>query len=146
MRQELDTVHVIARQTVPLTVTVLYTTAEDTVCALKRAAELAHNLGSSIRLLVMRVVPFPLPLNAPPVPVQFMERQAGMLAREAGVDTDVHIIDCRDREEVLMGLLPSNSVVVLGDTPHWLPGKISRLARLLRRQGHEVVLIVRNRE
>src|SRR5216110_2392805 len=109
-------------------VTVLYTTPEQTSAALKSAAAMAGDLGASIRVVVIRVVPFPLPLTEPSVPVSFTKRQIRKLARAIGVDVDIQVYDCRDRIETLLGLLPQHSLVVLSRGRRWFSFNYSRLA------------------
>jgi len=141
MKPELKTETGTPNLTGPLMITVLYTTPEATGVALTSAAALAGNLGATIRLVIMRIVPFPLPLNTPPVPIEFSERHARKLARRVGVVPEVQILDCRDREEALLKILPSQSVVVMGVRHRWFPTRQTRLARMLRGKGHEVVLV-----
>ena len=57
-----------------LRVTVVFTTAEGTIAALRTAAGLAKNLGARMALVVTEVVPFHFPLDHPPVSIEFLER------------------------------------------------------------------------
>src|SRR5262252_8444990 len=50
-----------------LEVSVVYTTPDAAMSALRRAALLAGNLGVRVTLIVPQVVPYPLPLTSPPV-------------------------------------------------------------------------------
>src|SRR5260370_27674538 len=54
-----------------LNISVVFTSIESTLAALKEAGELANSLGAQITLLVPQVVPHPLPLESPPVLVEF---------------------------------------------------------------------------
>ncbi len=123
-----------------LRVTVVFTSAAATPGALKRAAELAAQLSADITLLVPQVVPFPLPLGSPPVLLGFNERRFRALAEQSGVDTEVRIFLCRDRELAIQTALSSRSLVVVGVRRQWWFSSEMRLARKLRRQGHEVVI------
>src|SRR5690349_13829784 len=123
-----QTAGVIPKETEQLKVTVLFTSDDRTRAALKVAARLAGNLNASIQMLVVRAIPFPLELNEPPVPLIFARRQARRLAKAAGVDTDVHVYDCRDAEETILKMLPGHSIVVIGARWTWLP-KHRRLVR-----------------
>ena len=58
-----------------LEIVVLHTEPEETLSALKMAAELASGLAR-VRLLAVQVVPYPLSLNAPPVSTEFLENQS----------------------------------------------------------------------
>ena len=72
---------------------------------------MARGLGARITLMVAQVVPYPLPLAAPDVPVEFTER---LLESIAPGDTTVEIYLCRDRNETIRRALPPDSVVIVG--------------------------------
>src|SRR5271157_5523162 len=55
-----------------LDVTVLFTSATETAEALKTAATLAADLNARINLIGVQVVPYPLPLDRPPVYVEYL--------------------------------------------------------------------------
>jgi hypothetical protein len=123
---------------VKLPITVLYTTQAQTKSALQEADRLARNLGATIQMMMLRVVPFPLELNHPPVPMAIDRRFARRVARSAGVDTEVRVYECRDAEETLLRMLPEHSIVVIGcrwTSRHW------HLIRTLKRNGHDPVLV-----
>ena len=50
-----------------LNIAVIFTSVESTLAALKEAGNLANHLGARIMLVVPQVVPYPLPLDGPPV-------------------------------------------------------------------------------
>src|SRR5437868_1570603 len=50
-----------------LNISVVFTSLESTLAALKEAGNLASSLGAHITLLVFQMVPYPLPLETPPV-------------------------------------------------------------------------------
>ena len=56
-----------------LNIAVVFTSIEATLGALKEAGTLAGSLGGRITLLVPQVVPYPLPLESPPVLLVFNE-------------------------------------------------------------------------
>jgi hypothetical protein len=131
--------------TCPLEVTVIFTDLPATTDALVCAAKLAGNLHGRIRLVVPQVVPFPLPLDSPPVLVKFQEQRFRKLACELLVETRVEIYLCRDADELLFERLEPRSVVVIGARKPWWPTRWwptgeKALARKLRRKGHEVLL------
>jgi hypothetical protein len=112
---------------------------ESTLAALKEAGNLANSLGARIKLVVPQVVPYPLPLETPPVLVEFNENRFRVMASESPVETNVHIYLCRDRFETLTAALAPGSIVVLGGRKRWWPTKDEILARQLRRVGYEVL-------
>ena len=124
-----------------LDVFVVFTSVDLTLHALKQAAALAERLESRITLVVPQVVPYPLPLTSPPVLLDFNERRFSALAGQSPVETTVCIFLCRDRWEALQAALKPRSLVVIGGRKGWWLRPEKRLARQLRRAGHEVVVV-----
>ena len=122
-----------------LNITVVFTAVETTLAALKEAGALASSLGARITLLVPQVVPYPLPLESPPVLVEFNEKRFRVMASQSPVETSVQIYLCRDRFEALHSALKPGALVVVGGKKRWWPTKDEALARQLRRAGHEVI-------
>ncbi len=122
-----------------LNITVVFTSVEATLAALKEAGALASSLGARITLLVPQVVPYPLPLETPPILIDFNEKRFRVIASESPVDTSARIYLCRDRFETLASVLSPGSLVVLGGRKRWWPTREESLASKLRRVGHEVV-------
>ena len=125
-------------------VVVVHTAIPATLLALKTAATLAKGLSARVRLLVPQVVPYALPLETPPVPISFTERRFRTVAEKVAVETTVEIVLCRDINSALETLLRPGSLVVLGArSSRWRslgwPSAETRLARHLRRWGHQVV-------
>jgi hypothetical protein len=122
-----------------LTVSVIFTSVQSTLAALKAAGALASRLSGRITLIVPQVVPFPLPLTTPPVLLDCSERRFRVLASESPVETAVQIYLCRDPLETTIAVLNPHSLVVVGGRKRWWPTAEKRLARKLRRAGHEVI-------
>ncbi len=120
-------------------ISVVFTSVEATLAALRKAGALAKRMRARITLLVPQIVPYPLPLTSPPVLLDFNERRFRVIAEEASVETTVRLYLCRDRRDMLRGALDPHSVVVLGGPKRWWPTSEKRLARALRNAGHEVV-------
>ena len=124
-----------------LNICVVFTSAESTLAAMRKAGALAGRLGARITLLAMQVVPFPRPLESPPVLLDWNEHRFRAIAKESPVETVVRIYLCRDSIETLKGALGPKSVVVIGCTKsRWPFTADKRLARELRRAGHEVII------
>src|ERR1700692_1866034 len=83
-----------------LNIAVVFTSVESTLAALKEAGNLASSLGARITLVVPQIVPYPLPLETPPVLVEFSEHRFRVIASESLVETGVQIYLCRDRLEM----------------------------------------------
>ena len=122
-----------------LNIAVVFTSAESTLAALKEAGTLATSLGASISLVAPQVVPYPLPLETPPVLVEFNENRFRVMANESPVEANVRIYLCRDRFETLAAVLKPGSIVVVGGRKRWWPTGDEILARRLRRAGYEVL-------
>ena len=122
-----------------LNVDVVFTSVEPTLAALKKAGALAGRLNARITLLVPQIVPYPLPLESPPVLLDFNERRFREIANHSPVETMVCLYLCRDQLETLASVLKPHSVVVVGGRRRWWPTPEKRLAGKLRRAGHEVI-------
>src|ERR1019366_7440567 len=84
-----------------LNIAVVFTSVDSTLAALQAAGNLANSLGARITLVVPQIVPYPLPLETPPVLVEFNEKRFRVMASESPVETSVQIYLCRDRFETL---------------------------------------------
>jgi hypothetical protein len=125
-----------------LHIAVIFTSMGSTIAALRRAGVLASSLNARITLLVFQIVPFPLPLESPPVLLDWNERRFHTIATESRVETTVRLYLCRDMVETLLGTLGSKCVVVIGAARNpWPLTREKRLARQLRHRGHEVIFI-----
>jgi hypothetical protein len=125
-----------------LRVFVLYTTGELIQAAVAEAGVLLRNLAVEITLLAVEVVPFPLPLERPPVAPEFLERRLQAIAGGMGVQIDVQLIFARDFYGAIERVLPSHSLVVVATKKRrWWPTAEAKLARWLGRAGHRVALV-----
>jgi hypothetical protein len=122
-----------------LNIAVVYTSPAATLAAIQEAGKLADNLGGHLELVVPQVVPYPLPLESPPVLIEFSERRFREIASHSPVETTVRIYLCRDSGETLAKVLKPGSLVVIGGRRRWWPTRESALARKLQKAGHEVV-------
>jgi hypothetical protein len=126
-----------------LDISVVFTSVDATLKALKEAGDLAADLGGRITLIVPQIVPYPLPLTSPPMLVDFNERRLRVIAKSSRVETRVSIYLCREALETLQSVLKPHSLVVVGSRKQWWPTAEKRLAAKLRRLGHQVVLTER---
>jgi hypothetical protein len=124
-----------------LNIAVVFTSVASTLAALKEAGNLANSLGARIQLIVPQVVPYPLPLETPPVLVEFNEHRFRVIADESPVETSVQIYLCRDRLEMLLQTLSPGAPVVIGGCKKWWPTTERLLACRLRQAGHKVIFI-----
>jgi hypothetical protein len=129
-------------------VTVVFTTPEATLAALRAAAEFGESLGAQIALVAVQVVPFSLPLGQPLTPVSFLERRLLTLMSESGLeaaDASIATCLCRQPEECLMHLLSPRSLVVLGGKRGWW-SREQKLAQRLGLLGREVLSLTTRRD
>jgi hypothetical protein len=124
-----------------LQITVVFTSAEATVAAIDRAAALLNGLNGRISLVAAQSVPYPLPLESPPVLLDFSKRRLIEIASESPVETTVDLYLCRSRLETLALVLKPASVVVIGGRRRWWPTWETRLARGLEYYGIQVILL-----
>ena len=124
-----------------LSITVIFTTSAATLHALKRAGELAYQLGGRVRIIVPQVVPYPLPIDRPTVDPNFRLRQFRTFFFQHAIETHIDVRLCRDAHECLKQALAPQSIVLIGGRNRWWITREKRLARMLRRSGHQVMFI-----
>ena len=127
-----------------LEVNVIFTDPQATAAALKTAESFARDLGACIRMRAAIPVPYPLPVDKPPVPVSFTERLLSDLVchlEQGGLEPTIDLCLCRDRLGTLLRVLRPHSVVVIGGRKRWWPTAETRMAKALRSKGHRVVFI-----
>jgi hypothetical protein len=122
-----------------LNISVVFTSVDATLTALKQAGSLANRLGAHITLVVPHIVPAHLPLDSPPVLIDWNEKRFRTIASDSPVETTVQIFLCRDRWETLSSVLKPHSLIVVGGKKRWWPTSESCLANKLRKAGHEVI-------
>ena len=122
-------------------VTVIVTSMNPSIKALERAAELAKPSSARINVITVEVVPFPLPLDEPPVPAGFTARRFEEIAGKLPARAHVLTYLCRNPWDALNRILDRNCPVVIGVRKRWWPTRESRLAGRLRRAGYDVISI-----
>jgi len=126
-----------------LRIHVIFTNMPDTRAALSAATDIAAEMESEIAVIFSQIVPFPLPIDNPPVPLDFASEQIRRLAELVQTDQanlKGFIYLCRNPLDTLLRELPARAIVVIGARARWPFGKSKRLARALRKNGHEVIL------
>lgn len=127
-------------EALPSEVVVIHTRLSATREAMRDAQSMAAGLGMRLRLLSAEVVPYPLPLHAPPVHIAFTEERLRELTLDVDIETCVDVRLGRDRWETLLRALPGTPAIVLGGRLRWWwPTAEARLARKLRRHGYQVI-------
>jgi hypothetical protein len=121
-----------------LNISVVFTSVNPTLAALQKAAGLATRLAARITLLAPQVVPYPRPLEGSPESV-CQARRFHVNTEDGPIEMKVQLYPCRDRVQALISVLKPHSLVVLGGRKRWWPTWETRLAKTLRRAGHEVI-------
>ena len=120
---------------------VVFTSIDWTLKALEKARELAKPLDANIVVVAAQVIPFPLPLDRPPVPMEFIVKRFEERSNEFPERTRVIAYLCRNPLEALKHILHRNSPVVIGIRKRWWPTHEKKLAQKLRSAGYPVSLV-----
>jgi hypothetical protein len=125
-------------------INVLFTNVAQTLDALNAACSITADLDAEIVLLVPLTVPYPRPIDEPDIPLTFLCKQITEMTKALNEHAEVsaYIYIGRDPLEMLLAVLPPSSVICLGTGRRWLFNRNRRMARQLRRSGHEVILTV----
>jgi len=122
-----------------LAVFVVFTSINWTIKALEKAREIARPVGAKIIVVAVQVVPYPLPLDEPPVPMEFVIRRFEEKIDEFPERTQISPYLCRDLMEAFKRILNPRCPIVIGMQERWWPTRNQRLARKLRRAGYNVI-------
>jgi hypothetical protein len=119
---------------------VVATTEEGTRGALAEASGLASRLNCPrVVLLVPQFAASHEPTDDPGAAALIRE-QHRQLAWDAGVTATVRVCVCRRYIEMFRWMLSKDAVIVVGGRRRWWwPTQAQRLARHLKREGHDVV-------
>jgi len=123
-------------------VTVVATTREGTLAALKTGAALAKNIGAPITLATVQVLRSHLPLELPPFMVEFFEKKAFALVSDAGIRdraVTIQIWFCHDQKKCLRQALGPQNLVVIGGTRRWFRREEQKLEEWLCREGYPTI-------
>lgn len=128
-------------RTVP-EVTVIFTTPDATIAALRVAATLGRSWNAPIRLIAQQPPTHAVSPEDPSVEnhVQSPAFRA-RLAREIDARVDVLVCVTRRITDLARALLRHRSLIVIGGRHSWWPTRPERLRRTLEAQGHFVVFV-----
>src|SRR5216683_2238390 len=122
------------------TVQVIATTSEGTRAALATAVPLAKGLAAKLVLIVPRIVPYAVELDAPCEPATFLVKHYTDVIERLGGNATVEICLCRRLRDVVMKVAATRSTVVVGGpVGRWLTSPEERFANRLTHRGVSVV-------
>jgi hypothetical protein len=123
-------------------VTVIFTTPDATIAALRVVATLGRSWNAPIRLIAQQPPTYAVPQDGPPVrnPVESPAFHA-RLTGEINARVDVLVCVTRRVADLARALLRRGSLVVIGGRHSWWPTRPERLRRTLEAQGHIVVFV-----
>jgi hypothetical protein len=124
-----------------LQVSVLFTTTQATLTALKRAGQLAAKLGARITVITPQIVPFPLDLPKPTIDPAFTARKAQAIVAGFPGEAEIKVCLCRQAIDAAVSVLKPHSLVLVGGRRRLWPTAETRLARDIRSHGHQVLFI-----
>ncbi len=119
----------------------IFTTTPGTLAALRLAGEHARDLHGRISILATQIVPYPLPLERPPVAPEFTRERYRMPAADQRIETRVQVYLCRDSRQALLKALKPNSLVVVGGRKRWWRTREQALVKFLCAHGHHVIFV-----
>ena len=122
-----------------LDLVVPFTTPKLTRAALDAASRMSTGLNAVVRLVRIQVVPHPLPASQSPVSIEFLKDQMSELRSGLPLSREIRL--ARSFPDGLLGVLTSESVVILAAPKRLWTTRNERLAASLRRAGHSVVLV-----
>jgi len=122
-------------------VSVVYTTVDDTLDAVRVGADLAKALGAPLHLVHFRAVPVHVPVGEPtgvsPLETDaFIER-----LRAEGIAAAVRVYLCRDASRTIPWAFKPHSLIVIGGRRSWWPTLAERWRDALEAAGHFVVFV-----
>ena len=120
---------------------VVFTDTEATRVAIRAATRLADDLNARLVVLLAKVVPFPLPLHSPPVSQSFTDGVLSQLVNGHEAEITARVYLCRDRNQTIRNALEPGSLVLIGRRRSWWPPSTLLLGKLLKRDGHQVVVV-----
>jgi hypothetical protein len=123
-----------------LWVVIPYTSPELTEAALRHAGA-CTDLNVHVSLVDIQVVPFPCPLDHPPIDKEFSRQRLCDLLAQSGLPGRADVLYARNWVEGFRRVLPAQSLVMLGGKKRWWPTREDKLARGLLKVGHQVMLL-----
>jgi hypothetical protein len=120
---------------------VVFTTAHQTLAAIRVAAALGRRFAGPLRLIQFRTVPYPLRVDAA-ADVSATETAAFVdRVKREGIEVQVRVYLCRSGARALSRAFKPRSLIVIGGRRSWWPTASERLRRRLEAAGHFVLFV-----
>jgi hypothetical protein len=120
---------------------IVFTTIEDTLAAVRVAAELGKAMSVPLTLIHFRTVPYPLSVDAP-TGLSPVETDGFMKwLREEGIDVRVRVYLCRDERRVIPFGFKPHCLIVISGRHGWRPTAAERWRQRLEAAGHFVLFV-----
>jgi hypothetical protein len=133
-------IHPTSGQT-PLKIIIVHTSTELTRAAIKKVSQFAGDLAADPVLMAIHIVPYPLTLEKPDVALSHLRIKLGALAQASAMPINVQLLLARDRTAAIRSQLPPAAVIIIATRKSWWRTGDDRLARILQRDGHQVILL-----
>ena len=123
------------------TVSVIYTTFDETLRAARVGADLAAKMNVPLRVVHFRMMPRQLDVDRPNglSPIESEAFTSRLL--EDGISARARVYLCRDEVKTIPYAFKPHSIVVVGGRHSWLPTRIERWRHALESAGHFVVVV-----
>lgn len=123
-----------------LWVVIPYTTPALTRAALRHAG-VYRDLDVHVSLVDVQVVPFPCPIDQPPIDNEYSRRRLLALSGESGLPGRAVVLYTRDWVEGIRRVLEPKSLIVMAAKRRWWLTREEKLARSLSKAGYQVMLL-----
>jgi hypothetical protein len=112
-----------------------------TEATLKQAVSLSSTLNARISLIAIHTVPYPLPFGCSGTVHSHLAEQLIALAGDCPLPVRPQVVLARDFEQGFQYALKAESTILIGSRKHLWKTAEERLAKMLAREGHKVVLV-----
>ena len=123
-----------------LWVVIPFTTPDLTRAAMRHAGA-CSDLDVHVAFIDVQVVPFPRPIDEPPISNEYSQRRLKELFNESGLPGRAAVLYTRDWLEGFRRVLEPDSLVVIATSRCSWPTREKKLARALSKAGHQVMLL-----
>ncbi len=123
-------------------ISVVFTSVDGTLVALKQAGAVGSRTGARITLVVPQVVPHPGQVPSRSLVLDDCDWRFSVITDHMPVETRIHLFPCLDRLSKLISVLNPRSLVIIGGRRRWWWATAEeRLAKGLRQAGYEVTFV-----